>query len=129
MKERRPDRGSRHDLAFGPPRAPEQHPPQRRRANDADDQLRFEEQHAGDVGGRQECRDEAQRRRAQSNHAGRTVLIATGVAYRQLTAPGMQKLTGRGVYYGATLAEAPNVAGQDVYLVGGANSAGQANHR
>jgi thioredoxin reductase (NADPH) len=55
-----------------------------------------------------------------------TVLIATGVAYRQLTAPGMEKLTGRGVYYGATLAEAPHVAGEDVYLVGGANSAGQA---
>jgi thioredoxin reductase (NADPH) len=57
---------------------------------------------------------------------GHTVLIATGVAYRQLTAPGMDKLTGRGVYYGAALAEAPRVAGQDVYLVGGANSAGQA---
>ena len=50
----------------------------------------------------------------------------TGVAYRRLDAPGMDKLTGRGVYYGAALAEAQRVSGQDVYLVGGANSAGQA---
>jgi thioredoxin reductase (NADPH) len=55
-----------------------------------------------------------------------SVLIATGVAYRRLTAPGVEALTGRGVYYGAALAEAQNVADQDVYLVGGANSAGQA---
>jgi thioredoxin reductase (NADPH) len=55
-----------------------------------------------------------------------TVLIATGVAYRRLTAPGLAELTGRGVYYGATLAEAPSASGRDVYLVGGANSAGQA---
>jgi thioredoxin reductase (NADPH) len=55
-----------------------------------------------------------------------TVLIATGVAYRRLNAPGVETLTGRGVYYGAALAEASNVAGQDVYIVGGANSAGQA---
>jgi thioredoxin reductase (NADPH) len=57
---------------------------------------------------------------------GHTVLIATGVAYRRLNAPGIEALTGRGVYYGAALAEAQNVTGQDVYLVGGANSAGQA---
>jgi thioredoxin reductase (NADPH) len=55
-----------------------------------------------------------------------TVLIATGVAYRRLNAPGLGQLTGRGVYYGAALAEAPNVTGKDLYLVGGANSAGQA---
>ena len=55
-----------------------------------------------------------------------TVLIATGVAYRRLTAPGMENQTGRGVYYGAALAEAATVSGQNVYLVGGANSAGQA---
>ncbi len=55
-----------------------------------------------------------------------SVLIATGVAYRRLTAPGVEALTGRGVYYGAALAEANNVADQDLYLVGGANSAGQA---
>jgi thioredoxin reductase (NADPH) len=55
-----------------------------------------------------------------------TVLIATGVDYRRLNAPGLETLTGRGVYYGAAIAEAQNVSGQDVYLVGGANSAGQA---
>jgi thioredoxin reductase (NADPH) len=55
-----------------------------------------------------------------------TVLIATGVAYRRLNVPGLDKLTGRGVYYGAALAEAHNASGQDVYLIGGANSAGQA---
>jgi thioredoxin reductase (NADPH) len=54
------------------------------------------------------------------------VLIATGVAYRRLNVPGVERLTGQGVYYGAALAEASNAAGQDVYLVGGANSAGQA---
>jgi thioredoxin reductase (NADPH) len=55
-----------------------------------------------------------------------SVIIATGVEYRRLEAPGIEQLTGRGVYYGAALAEAPNVSGQDVYVVGGANSAGQA---
>jgi thioredoxin reductase (NADPH) len=55
-----------------------------------------------------------------------SIVIATGVAYRRLDVPGLEKLTGRGVYYGAALAEAQSVSGQDVYLVGGANSAGQA---
>jgi thioredoxin reductase (NADPH) len=55
-----------------------------------------------------------------------SVIVATGVDYRELDAPGVAALTGSGVYYGAALAEAQNVAGQDVYLVGGANSAGQA---
>ncbi|HEV2450917.1 MAG TPA: FAD-dependent oxidoreductase [Streptosporangiaceae bacterium] len=54
------------------------------------------------------------------------VILATGVAYRQLTAPGLAELTGRGVYYGSALTEASGCAGQDVYIVGGANSAGQA---
>jgi thioredoxin reductase (NADPH) len=58
--------------------------------------------------------------------AAHSIVIATGVAYRRLNAPGLEKLTGRGVYYGAALAEAQGVSGQDVYLVGGANSAGQA---
>src|SRR5712692_6942696 len=57
---------------------------------------------------------------------GHTVILATGVAYRQLAAPGVDALTGRGVYYGSTLAEAAGCAGQDVFIVGGANSAGQA---
>ena len=56
----------------------------------------------------------------------RTVLIATGVSYRLLTAPGLEEFTGRGVYYGATASEAQACAGDDVYVVGAANSAGQA---
>ncbi|HKC26685.1 MAG TPA: FAD-dependent oxidoreductase [Jatrophihabitans sp.] len=55
-----------------------------------------------------------------------TVILATGVAYRQLSAPGVERLTGRGVFYGSALTEAANCADQDVYIVGGANSAGQA---
>ena len=55
-----------------------------------------------------------------------TVILATGVSYRQLTAPGLDELTGRGVFYGSALSEAPACANQDVYVVGGANSAGQA---
>jgi thioredoxin reductase (NADPH) len=54
------------------------------------------------------------------------VILATGVAYRQLAAPGLDELTGRGVFYGSALTEATSCAGQDVYIVGGANSAGQA---
>jgi thioredoxin reductase (NADPH) len=55
-----------------------------------------------------------------------TVILATGVSYRQLRADGVDRLTGRGVYYGSALTEAANCAEQDVYIVGGANSAGQA---
>jgi thioredoxin reductase (NADPH) len=55
-----------------------------------------------------------------------TVILATGVSYRQLGAPGLNDLTGRGCYYGSALTEAQACAGQDVYVVGGANSAGQA---
>jgi thioredoxin reductase (NADPH) len=55
-----------------------------------------------------------------------TVILATGVSYRQLTAPGLAELTGCGVYYGSALTEAANCKEQDVYIVGGANSAGQA---
>jgi thioredoxin reductase (NADPH) len=58
-----------------------------------------------------------------SSHA---VLIATGVSYRRLDAPGFQALEGRGVYYGAGVAEAQRLRDQEVYLIGGANSAGQA---
>jgi thioredoxin reductase (NADPH) len=54
-----------------------------------------------------------------------TVLIATGVLYRRLDAPGFEEFEGRGVYYGAGVAEAQRLRGQDVYIVGGANSAGQ----
>jgi thioredoxin reductase (NADPH) len=55
-----------------------------------------------------------------------TVILATGVSYRRLGAPGMDEMTGRGVYYGSALTEASACLDQDVYIVGGANSAGQA---
>src|SRR6185369_6189425 len=54
-----------------------------------------------------------------------TVILATGVSYRRLNATSVADYTGRGVYYGSALTEAPNCAEQDVYIVGGANSAGQ----
>jgi thioredoxin reductase (NADPH) len=54
------------------------------------------------------------------------VLIASGVAYRQLEAPGFADFTGAGVYYGAALSEARSCAEQSVVIIGGANSAGQA---
>lgn len=54
-----------------------------------------------------------------------TVLLANGVSYRELDGPGLAALTGRGVYYGSALTEAPACTDQDVYIVGGANSAGQ----
>jgi len=57
---------------------------------------------------------------------GRTVLVATGVSYRLLEGSGLGRLTGRGVYYGATPSEARACKGEDVYVVGAANSAGQA---
>lgn len=56
----------------------------------------------------------------------RAVILATGVSYRQLPAEGCDHLTGRGVYYGAALSIATECDGQDVYVIGGANSAGQA---
>jgi thioredoxin reductase (NADPH) len=54
------------------------------------------------------------------------LLMATGVSYRKLDVPGMANLAGAGVYYGAAMTEAIACSGEDVYLVGGANSAGQA---
>ena len=56
----------------------------------------------------------------------RTGVIATGVAYRRLDAPGVERLIGCGVSYGSAPAKAPGHRDQDVVLVGGANSAGQA---
>ena len=61
-----------------------------------------------------------------SELAGHSVLIATGVAYRRLDAPGVAELEGKGIYYGASLVEAETCADQTVVIVGGANSAGQA---
>ncbi|MEU9365898.1 FAD-dependent oxidoreductase [Streptomyces avermitilis] len=58
--------------------------------------------------------------------AAHSVILATGVSYRQLESPGLLELTGCGVYYGSALTEAAACSGQDVYIVGGANSAGQA---
>jgi thioredoxin reductase (NADPH) len=55
-----------------------------------------------------------------------TIILATGVSYRRLAAPGLDDMTGRGVYYGSALTEASACLGQDIYVVGGANSAGQA---
>ena len=54
------------------------------------------------------------------------LLLATGVQYRKLEIPGAEELTGRGVYYGAALVEAAGCKDEEVYIVGGANSAGQA---
>ena len=61
-----------------------------------------------------------------SSLSAHAVVLATGVSYRTLEAPGVAELTGAGVYYGSALTEAANAEGQDVYIVGGANSAGQA---
>jgi thioredoxin reductase (NADPH) len=54
------------------------------------------------------------------------LVVATGVSYRKLDVPGIDRLTDAGVYYGAAMTEAISCRGEDVYLVGGANSAGQA---
>jgi thioredoxin reductase (NADPH) len=54
------------------------------------------------------------------------VVLATGVSYTRLPAPGVDDFAGRGVYYGAAAHEAVNCKGEDVYVVGSANSAGQA---
>ena len=54
------------------------------------------------------------------------LLITTGVSYRKLDMPGIERLTGAGVYYGAAMTEALSCKDEDVYIVGGANSAGQA---
>ena len=53
-------------------------------------------------------------------------LIAVGVYYRRLNTPGVERLTGAGVYYGAAMTEAQACKDENVYIVGGANSAGQA---
>ena len=54
------------------------------------------------------------------------VLIASGVSYRQLDTPGFEELTGAGIYYGAAMTEARSCSEQEVVVIGGANSAGQA---
>jgi thioredoxin reductase (NADPH) len=57
---------------------------------------------------------------------GKAVIIATGVSYRRLEVPDLEALQDTGVFYGAAISEAQAMEGQDVYVVGGANSAGQA---
>lgn len=66
---------------------------------------------------------------ALSNSAevtGRAVIVAAGASYRRLNAPELEELNGAGVFYDAATTEAPAMVGQEVYVVGGANSAGQA---
>ena len=54
------------------------------------------------------------------------LLVATGVQWRKLDAPGVERLTGAGIYYGAAMTEAMSAKDEDVFVIGGANSAGQA---
>ena len=61
-----------------------------------------------------------------SKIVSRATICATGVDYRRLGLPGEDRLTGRGVYYGAGASEASLTEGEDVYIAGGGNSAGQA---
>jgi thioredoxin reductase (NADPH) len=61
-----------------------------------------------------------------SQALSRTVVIATGVTYRRLEVPGLDELLGAGVFYGAAVTEAAALEGQRAFVVGGANSAGQA---
>ena len=56
----------------------------------------------------------------------RALLIATGIAYRKVDVPGVEQLNGAGVYFYAPMTEALSYKNEDVYIVGGANSAGQA---
>ncbi|MGZ8752859.1 MAG: FAD-dependent oxidoreductase [Acidimicrobiia bacterium] len=56
----------------------------------------------------------------------RAVLLATGASYQRLGIPALEALNGAGVFYGGTASEAPGMAGREVYVIGGANSAGQA---
>ena len=56
----------------------------------------------------------------------RTLILATGVSWRRLAIDGLDRLIGKGVYYGAARSEASSTHGQDIHLVGAGNSAGQA---
>lgn len=58
--------------------------------------------------------------------SARAVVLATGVTYRRLGVSELESLTGAGVFYGGSAADAPAMTGKDAYIVGGANSAGQA---
>jgi thioredoxin reductase (NADPH) len=56
----------------------------------------------------------------------KALMLATGVKWRKLPAPNAEQFEGRGLYYGAAMTEAQNMEGEDVYIVGAGNSAGQA---
>ncbi len=56
----------------------------------------------------------------------RTIILACGVTWRRLEVPGFERLSGKGIFYGAARSDAPNTHGLDVHLVGAGNSAGQA---
>jgi thioredoxin reductase (NADPH) len=58
--------------------------------------------------------------------SARAVILATGASYRRLGVPELEALNGAGVFYGGPASEAPAMAGKEVYVLGGANSAGQA---
>jgi thioredoxin reductase (NADPH) len=57
---------------------------------------------------------------------GRSVVVATGATWRRLGVPALEELVGKGVFYGAAVSEAPAMRGRHVFVIGGANSAGQA---
>ncbi|MEB3280593.1 MAG: FAD-dependent oxidoreductase [Lyngbya sp.] len=61
-----------------------------------------------------------------SQLTGHAVILAMGVSWRRLEVPGIERFTGVGVYYGAAQTEAISCSGEEVFVVGGANSAGQA---
>ncbi|SFO70264.1 thioredoxin reductase (NADPH) [Geodermatophilus dictyosporus] len=61
-----------------------------------------------------------------SSVRARTVVVASGAAWRRIGVPELEAFTGRGVFYGAAVSEAPAMAGRHVFVVGGGNSAGQA---
>lgn len=63
---------------------------------------------------------------AGSSVTARAVVLATGVTYRRLGVPPLEALSGSGVFYGGAGSDAHRMAGQDVYVLGGANAAGQA---
>jgi thioredoxin reductase (NADPH) len=68
----------------------------------------------------------ADERGGESEIRARCVVLAMGISYRRLDVPGLERLLNRGVFYGSSPADAQPFAGQDVFVVGGGNSAGQA---
>lgn len=98
-----------------------------RRASDQARRFDVEMLTAGDVAAIEPCgSSHIVRLDDGSEVAAHAVVLATGVSYSRLSAPGLDTRSGRGVYYGAAAHEAMNCRGEDVYIVGAANSAGQA---